>query len=50
MAAERGEREAMFVMGEFTKGSNKNIAAYWYGLSHTRGYEDSLDRLIQIAN
>lgn len=49
MAAERGEREAMFVMGEFTKGSNKNMAAYWYGLSHTRGYEDALDRLIQIA-
>lgn len=49
MAAERGEREAMFIMGEFVKVSNKNLAAYWYGLSHTRGYEHALARLTQLA-
>ena len=49
MAAERGEREAMFIMGEFVKDSNKNLAAYWYGLSHTRGYEHALARLTQLA-
>lgn len=49
MAAERGEREAMFVMGEFAKGTAKNMAAYWYGLAHTRGHGNALERLIQIA-
>ena len=49
-AAELGEREAMFVMGEFTKETNKNIAAYWYGISHSRGYQHAQTRLIQLAN
>lgn len=49
LAAELGERSAMFVVGEFTKGQNKNLAVYWYGVSHTRGYEHSLQRMIQLA-
>ena len=49
LAAEKGERGAMFVVGEFTKNTNKNMAAYWYGVSHTRGYEASLQRLIQLS-
>lgn len=48
-AAELGERDAMFITGEFTKGSNKNMAAYWYGLAHTRGQENALTRMIQLA-
>ena len=49
MAANLGERSAMFIMGEFTKAQNKNMAAYWYGVSHSRGYEHSLTRLMQLA-
>ena len=49
MAANLGERSAMFIMGEFTKAQNKNLAAYWYGVSHTRGYENSLSRLMQLG-
>lgn len=49
LAAEPGERSAMFVVDEFTKGQNKNLVAYWYGVSHTRGYEHSLQWMIQLA-
>lgn len=49
MAAERGEREAMFVMGEFCRSKYPNLAAYWYGLSHSRGYSPALTRLTQMA-
>ena len=49
MAANLGDRSAMFIMGEFTKTQNKNMAAYWYGVSHSRGYEHSLTRLKQLA-
>ena len=50
MSAEQGDRAAMFVVGEFTRKQNANLAAYWYGVSHTRGYQNSLQRLIQLAN
>ena len=49
LAAEKGDREAMFITGEFSKDTNKYTAAYWYGLSHTRGYEPALSRLIELA-
>ena len=49
-AAELGDRSAMFIAGEFTKNNNLNLAAYWYGVSHSRGYPHSLTRLKQIAN
>ena len=49
LAAELGEREAMFIMGEFLKETDKNMSAYWYGLSHTRGYQHALIRLAQMA-
>lgn len=48
-AAKKGDRTAMFIAGELTKASNKELAAYWYGVSHTRGYEHSIERLIQLA-
>ena len=48
-AAEAGDRTAMFIAGELTKASNKNMAAYWYGVSHSRGYEHSLQRMVQLA-
>lgn len=48
-AAELGDRESMFTMGEILKTTNKSMAAYWYGLAHTRGYEHALTRLIQLA-
>lgn len=49
-AAEGGDRAAMFVVGEFTKKQNPNLAAYWYGVAHTRGYQHALQRLKQLAN
>ena len=49
LAAENGDRAAMFITGEFTKQTNQNLAAYWYGVSHTRGYPYSLERLITIS-
>lgn len=48
-AAEFGERGAMFMMGEYFKKENKNLAAFWYGLSHVRGYEYALPGLIQLV-
>ena len=48
-AAEAGDRTAMFVTAEFLKSNNKNMAAYWYGVSHSRGYSYSLDRLVQLS-
>ena len=48
-AAEGGDVPAMFAAGEFMKGQSKKQAAYWYGLSHSRGYGPSLQRLIQLA-
>lgn len=50
MSAEQGDRAAMFVVGEFIRNQNANLAAYWYGVAHTRGYEPALPRLIQLAN
>ena len=47
--AQQGDRAAMFVVGEFTRNQNANLAAYWYGVSHTRGYQNSLQRMIQLA-
>lgn len=48
-AAELGERGAMFVMGQFEKSSNKLKSAYWYGLSHTRGFEHALSGLMDLV-
>lgn len=45
-----GDRAAMFVVGEFTKNTNVNLAAYWYGVAHSRGYQHALQRMMQIAN
>lgn len=47
-AANFGEKHAMFVMGEFKREKNKNEAAYWYALSHIRGYDAALERLKKI--
>ena len=49
-AAELGDRAAMFVVAEFVKKQNPNLAAYWYGVSHSRGYEHSLERMKKLAN
>ena len=48
-SADLGERAAMFIMGEFLKKNNKNLAAYWYGKSHVRGYSAALNRLVQLS-
>lgn len=47
-AAELGEKHAMFVMGEVKREKNKNEAAYWYALSHIRGYDAALERLKKL--
>jgi TPR repeat protein len=49
-AAELGDRAAMFTVAEFTKNSNANLAAYWYGVAHSRGYQHALPRLKQLAD
>jgi TPR repeat protein len=48
-AAEKGDLCAMFNMGELLKSKNKDLAAYWYGVSHSRGYQHSLKRLTQMS-
>lgn len=48
-AASAGESSAMFIMGELFKDQAKNKAAFWYGLSHVRGYGPALERGIQSA-
>jgi TPR repeat protein len=50
LSAEKGDRAAMFVVGEFTKNQNANLAAYWYGVAHSRGYQHALQRMIQLAS
>ena len=49
-AANAGDLESMFVMGEYcrNKGEN-NKAAYWYGKAYARGYEPAETRLLQMA-
>jgi len=49
LSAEKGDRSAMFVIGELTRKQNANIAAYWYGVAHTRGFEQALQRIMQLA-
>ena len=48
-AAELGDREAMRALGVLIESANKDLAAYWYGVSHTRGYGRSLQELIRLA-
>ena len=48
-AAELGERAAMFVTGHFWESTNKNMAAYWLGMSHVRGFAPALQKLIQLS-
>ncbi len=50
LSAMGGDREAMYITGEFLKDTNKYKAAYWYGVSHLLGYELARERLLQIAN
>jgi len=50
LSAEKGDRAAMFVVGEFTKNQNANLAAYWYGVAHSRGHQHALQRMIQLAS
>ena len=49
LAAEFGDPAAMFTMGELTKSINKNLAAYWYGTAHSRGYAPALARLQEMS-
>ena len=44
-AAEANEKTACFIMGEYYRLKNKNLAAYWYTKSFRRGYAPALDRL-----
>ena len=49
-AAECGDIESMFTMGEYYRNEGKrNIAAYWYGKAYARGYAPAETRLIQMA-
>ena len=50
MAAERGDPQAMFIMGEMerTRG-NRYLAACWYGKSFVRGFAGAQKRLTQMA-
>ncbi len=49
-AAEAGDRESMFTMGEYYRNnSNKYLSAYWYGKAYARGYEPAETRLLQLV-
>ena len=49
-AALKGERAAMFVMGEKCRSEgDKYKAAYWYGQSYCRGYDMAATRLSQMT-
>jgi hypothetical protein len=49
LSAEKGDRAAMFAVG-VTKNQNANLAAYWYGVAHRRGYQPALQRIIHLAS
>ena len=49
LAAEGGDRAAMFAVGQMTQYNNRNLAAYWFGVAHTRGYQPALLALRQLA-
>ena len=50
MAAQRGDRAAMFVMGQMAKHNEDTYkAAYWLGMSYTRGYEASIELLTSLS-
>ena len=48
-AARAGDRSAMYKAGEITENTDMSMAAYWYGLSHSRGYPKALQALKKIA-
>lgn len=48
-AAHAGSKQAMFVMGEKARAAGDRLtAAYWYGMSYVRGYENAVKRLEQL--
>lgn len=48
-AAELGERTAAFIMGEYYRTTNKNLAAYWYVVADRRGFDPAFDRIRQLV-
>lgn len=48
-AAEYYEKTAAFVMGEYYRRSNPNLAAFWYAVSDRRGFEPAFDRIQQLV-
>lgn len=51
MAADAGDKESMFIMGEYCRNNgNDNLAAYWYGKAYARGYEPAETRLLQMIS
>ena len=47
-AAEKYEKSACFVMGEFMRKQNPNLAAYFYCLAFRRGFEPAFERIQQL--
>lgn len=47
-AAESCEKASCFVMGEFTRKRNPDLAAYYYAVAYRRGFEQALTRLQQL--
>lgn len=47
-ASERCEKTACFIMGEFMRKQNPDLAAYYYAVALRRGYDPALTRLQQM--
>lgn len=45
-SAEANEKTSCFIMGEYYRMQNKNLAAYWYAKAIRRGYEPARQRML----
>jgi len=48
LASNKGEKTACFIMGEFFRRTNPNLAAYYYAMAFRRGYEPALVRIQRL--
>lgn len=48
-AANRGEYISMYALGQLMRESNKNMAAFWYGLSSAYNYGNALRKLLKLT-
>lgn len=47
-SADANEKTSCFIMGEYFRMQNKNLAAYWYTKAIRRGYEPARQRMLMV--